>query len=129
MCNVHVCPFSCLHESPMPFLWKSNSAGATSLHIPSSFHSIQFDLCIISLLPYANLAGPKYCSLTNPSFVFSRHTKHQSCFSTHATPPNIVHGRTCTSHTPSTLPGNKEQCETESWLIRTARPAEIWGCH
>lgn len=76
----------CLHVSPMPFLWKSNSAAATGLHIPSSFDSIRSDLCIISLLPYANLAGPKYCSLTNPSFVFSRHTKHQSCFSTHATP-------------------------------------------
>lgn len=93
--HLHVeCVFSCLHLWPMPFLWKSNGAAATSLHIPSSFDSIRSDLCIISLLPYANLAGPKYCSLTNPSFVFSRHTKHQSCFSTHATPSKAVHART-----------------------------------
>lgn len=87
--------FPCLHVSPMPFLWKSNTAAATSLHIPPSFDSVQSGVCIISLVPHANLPGPKYCSLTNPSFVFSRHTKHQSCFSTHATPtkppPLTVH--------------------------------------
>ncbi len=46
------------------------------------FDSIQSTVCIITLVPYGNLLGPKYCSLTNPSFVFSRYTKHQSCFST-----------------------------------------------
>ena len=48
------------------------------------FDSIQSTVCIITPVPYGNLLGPKYCSLTNPSFVFSRYTKHQSCFSTHA---------------------------------------------
>lgn len=54
---------------------------------PPSFDSVQSGVCIISPVLYANLAAPKYCSLTNPSFVFSCYTKHQSCFSTHATPP------------------------------------------
>lgn len=51
------------------------------------FDSIQSTVCIITPVLYGNLVGPKYCSLTNPSFVFSLSTKHQSCFSTHAAHP------------------------------------------
>lgn len=120
-----------------PFLWKSNTAAAaTSLHIPPVFDSIQSTVCIITLVPYGNLLGPKYCSLTNHSFVFSRYTKHQSCFRTHTTqqsaygqtPLLSLHTQTPTPspkprHHPPVLPRITEQCGTQSWLIRTARHA------
>lgn len=78
------------------------------------FDSIQSTVCIITLVPYGNLLGPKYCSLTNPSFVFSRYTKHQSYSGTHTTqqtpplpplcaPPLVcthTHART-SSHAPT----------------------------
>lgn len=98
------------------------------------FDSVQSTVCIITPVPCGNLLGPKYCSLTNPSFVFSCYTKHQSCFSTHAThqpPPSHLkptHKHTHTlAHHPcsSPLPRNTELRGTESWLIRTARHAGI----
>lgn len=105
------------------------------------FDSIQSTVCIITLVPYGNLLGPKYCSLTNPSFVFSRYTKHQSCFSTHAAhqPPDslstlthahhTLHNTHYTNHAPPLFPRNTERYGTKSWLIRTARHAGIWVCH
>lgn len=142
---VFACVCACVTSSISMEIKRCSSHEFT--HSPC-FDSIQSTVCIITLVPYGNLLGPKYCSLTNPSFVFSRYTKHQSCFSTHAVhpPPPPPHTHTHSpipqpsllthTHTtptrqprPSPLPRNTEQCGTESWLIRTARHAGIWVCH
>ena len=94
---VFACVCACVTSSISMEIKRCSSHEFT--HSPC-FDSIQSTVCIITLVPYGNLLGPKYCSLTNPSFVFSRYTKHQSCFSTHAvhhpTPPH--------THTPSNTP-------------------------
>lgn len=94
-------------------------------HSPS-FDSIQSTVCIITLVLYGNLLGPKYCGLTNPSFVFSRYTKHQSFFSTHGThqTPSFLPSRVCshtytyiTSHTPTNSPTTQSSVKLKAgWL-------------
>lgn len=79
--GVFACISACVARSISMEMKCSSSHKFT--HSPC-FDSIQSTVCIITLVPCGNLLGPKYCSLTNPSFVFRRYTKHQSCFSTHA---------------------------------------------
>lgn len=131
--------FPGVHVSPPPFpiSMEIKQCGRHQFTHSPCFDFIQSTVCIITPVPYANLLGPKYCALTNPSFVFSRYTKHQSHFCTHkhahkkTTPPphtpirlhTHTHAHTAEEATP--LP--TEQCATERRLIRTARHAEIWG--
>ena len=121
---VFACVYACLTFSISMEIKCGTSHKFT--HSPC-FDSIQSTVCIITPVPYGNLLGPKYCSLTNPSFVFSRCTKHQSCFSTHAAhqPPTSssvfthththTHTRTCTHHAcPSPLPETQSNVEPKS---------------
>lgn len=63
----------------------------SEVYSPPCFDSIQSSVCIITRPPYANLRGPKYCGLTNPSFVFTCHTKHQSLLCLQAAPLTYPH--------------------------------------
>lgn len=72
MCVYVLCIYSYPH-----FHWNQK---LSEVYSSPCFDSIQSSVSIITQLPYANLWGPKYCGLTNPSFVFTCHTKHQSCF-------------------------------------------------
>lgn len=139
----HIFLCSCICAPTSISMEIKRDGGLKFTHSPC-FDSIQSTVCIITLVLYGNLLGPKYCSLTNPSFVFCLYTKHQSCFSTHAAhqpPLCLFTGARTRAHThtdthtpphrprPSLLPRNTEQYGTESWLIRTARHAGIWVCH
>lgn len=96
---VFACVCACVTSSISMEIKRCSSHEFT--HSPC-FDSIQSTVCIITLVPYGNLLGPKYCSLTNPSFVFSRYTKHQSCFSTHAVhPPHPLHTHIHTAQYPN----------------------------
>lgn len=68
---------------PFPISMEIKQCGRRQFTHSPCFDFIQSTVCIITPVPYANLLGPKYCALTNPSFVFSCYTKHQSHFCTH----------------------------------------------
>lgn len=130
---------------PFPISMEIEQCGRHQFTHSPCFDFIQSTVCIITPVPYANLLGPKYCALTNPSFVFSCYTKHQSHFCTHkharthtkkqplpSLPPHTpIRLHTCThthAHTAEeATPLPTEQCATERRLIRTARHAEFWG--
>lgn len=112
MCVYVLCIYSYPH-----FHWNQK---LSEVYSSPCFDSIQSSVSIITQLPYANLWGPKYCGLTNPSFVFTCHTKHQSCFCVRAAPLNLP------AHPP--IPW-KTELRSKRRLIRTGMHAGICVCH
>lgn len=114
--SIFACVSVCITHS---FFIKTKCGSSHKFTHSPCFDSIQSTVCIITLVPCGNLLGPKYCSLTNPSFVFRGYTKHQSCFSACCPKkPSFFYARvhTCTqayTHHPTThaLP---HSTETES---------------